>query len=345
MNARKLFSLFLLLVLIGTSELFALTPIPDSAEDLFWQPPATIHNLKNRCDLHNWAASVIALTELEFLRLGDHGVSFLLGTKKQPFEKTADHISNSYQKLPQVFIIRRFGQLMDGLQIRQFSLSDARFAATVAGGGIAGLTPIMQTRISKLIIFGEDIIYDADFWVMLPLDVAVTEIKGKKIHIKSVAYAADTVEFLRQRIFSGLRVVNRIVVRTGSRLIKEVEKPLSKIVRVKRSRANKHFPIYVQMDYLVYEQNRKFFEKAKHLKIASLEDWKLALNGDKLPADLRFRKTPKFGPLQEGLAQSTVVMIIEYTDWKKAPKRLRRYVIDRDEFWNLVSDNYAPSLS
>ncbi len=74
----------------------------------------------------------------------------------------------------------------------------------------------------------------------------------------------------------------------------------------------------------------------KHAHAAYLEDWKLALSGDKLPLDLRFRKTPRFGPIQPKGAKATILIRAEYQDWKKAPQNLRRYVIDENEFWDLV---------
>ena len=116
---RELFLAAFFLLIIPSQAFCIAPPTPGSSEDLQWTSPATVHDLKKKSDLHNSVTSILALTELEFLRLGDAAINLPLGTHSRPLENMADSVDHSYHRIPQVRPVHRVAQLVDALQIRQ----------------------------------------------------------------------------------------------------------------------------------------------------------------------------------------------------------------------------------
>jgi hypothetical protein len=339
MRNRRAFLFLILVTFVFPSSVFSLDPpTPGSAEDLFWAPPATVHDYKKPSDLHNVVTSVLALTELEFLRLLDALINLPLRTGTRPLSNLVDGLDHSYHRIPQIRPVYRIAQLFDALQIRQLSLSDARFfAVAVNGGGGTGVTPIMQTRIHKLLVLIEDIVNDVDELVMFPINKTASHIKEKKVRIKTVGYAADGLGVGRRVIFIGLRKFNRWVVTLGNKLIHGIEKPHNAIVRHKRSKKNSDTLIYARMPYWIYLAREDFFRaQTKRAFAGSLEDWQLGNREIPIVQDgalLRRSNLPK--PTLK--PDDSIFVAMEAKGWKKSPELLQKYVIDLDEFESFIN--------
>lgn len=323
----------------------ALTPVKDSAEDLFWTDPITVHDYKKDTDLHNVAVSTMAMTELEFVRLGDSFVSLFAKNKKNPISKSLDSLEYSYSRLPRVNPVRRFGQFWDALQLRQISLSDARLLGSVlANDGMGGITPLMQVRAYKLVVFVEDIIYDLDRVLMSPINWGTSSLSRKPVQVKSLGYVADGLGLLRWQVSAGLKLVNREVVRVSSKFISLLEKPHDSMVRRKRKKQNALIPIYSKMPLSVFQDNRRHLKSKKNTVIAgTLEVWRdriyhfpFVLPDNVQQANIPYEDFSSLDPNKE------IIVAAPYLVWEKTPQELKKYVITSEEFEGLMKPPDTP---
>lgn len=312
---------------------FALTPVEDSAEDLFWNDPMTVHDYKRDTDLHNIAVSAMALTELEFVRLGDGFVSLVARNKKSPISNSLDSLEYAYSRLPRIEPVRRFGQFWDALQLRQLSLSDARLIGSVlAGDMMGGITPIMQVRAYKLVVWVEDVIYDLDSAILYPVNWGVSTIVERPFQVRLLGYAADGLGYLRWKASAGLKIVSREIVRVSREAINVLEKPQDGLVRRKRRKQNAHIHIFSKMPLSVFMEHRRFFQKKKNaLSVGTIEDWRdqicraPALPDNIHPKDLSLENLSILDSSRE------VIVSCHFAGWEKAPRELKKYVITPDE--------------
>ncbi len=309
-------------------------PVPGSAEDLFWAKPITIHDFKNHKDLHNFGVSFLSLTEMEFVRLGDGLIDFSLRTHRRPIAHSLDSLEYAYSELPQIYPVRRTGQLFDALQLRQLSVSDFRILhALISFQKIGGITPIMQTRIYKCIVFVEDLIDDADRALMLPINAELSRERHEKVRFKMLGYAGEGLGYGRFKVFSGLRIVNKEVIKLGVKAINRVEAVENSRIRSKRMKQNKHALIYSRMPLEVYRKNFDILSGVNKLSIAGLaEDWYEVIQEDASLGDQVRAKENNLIHDPKILSGKPVFMVAEYETWEKVPMDLRRYVIDRNEF-------------
>ena len=347
MKTSKCAGTILLLFLFFIPSAFALTPVEDSAEDIYWEKPMTVHDYKKKSDLHNIAVSTMALTELEFVRLGDGILNFSLRSKKNPIARSLDSLEYAYSKLPRIEPVRRFGQLWDALQLRQISLSDARIVSSILfTDGYGGITPIMQVRVYKLVVFVEDIIYDVDGAIMFPFNWGLSALRDKPTKIKSLGYVADGVGILRWNISVALKYINKKVVRLGSDIILGIEKIHDVTIRRKRKKANVDLLIYSKMPLEVFKENQSYFtEKKKPVFVGTLPDWydKVFHDPTLLPEDIRDQNVQIAEP-EPALIQNSpqeIILATDYTSWEKTSIELKKYVITSDELRNLLQ-RYNP---
>ncbi|HOW87607.1 MAG TPA: hypothetical protein P5561_06860 [Candidatus Omnitrophota bacterium] len=326
---------------------FALTAVEDSAEDLYWSDPMTVHDYKKRSDLHSISVSALATTELEFVRLGDGLIQLIARNKRSPISRSLDTLEYAYSKLPRIEPVRRFGQLWDALQLRQLSLSDARIAGSVLfGGSFGSITPMMQVRVHNLFVCIEDILYDIDGAVMYPFNWGISTLREKPTQVKSLGYAVDGLSFLRQHISSVLKYVNKKVVRASSEIVMSIEKTHDAMIRRKLKKQRGHLLIYSKMPVSVFEKNRSYFTTDKgRVSAGTLDEWykKIFTNPELLPEDVRdadllaVKITAEEDPSQE------IIVAAEYRVWDETPRELKKYVITSDEFRELIKSYDAPS--
>ncbi|MFH1800044.1 MAG: hypothetical protein ABH891_04255 [Candidatus Omnitrophota bacterium] len=325
-----------------------LTAVEGSAEDLYWSDPMTVHDYKKKSDLHSVALSIMALSELQFVRLGDGFVNMTTRSKKSPIARSLDSLEYAYSKLPRIEPIQRFGQFWDALQLRQASLSDARLLGSVLTGGYGGITPIMQVRVYKLVVWVEDILYDLDSAVMAPLNWGISSVREEPTRIQSLGYAADGLGFLRWQISRGLKYVGQKIGRFSSDVVMSVEKVHDAMIRRKRKKKHGHVVIYSRMPLLVFQENRSYLtDKKNAVSSGTLDEWhrKIFTNPDLLPEDIQQADVhlPKIlmetGPAQE------ILVAAEYSVWGKTPRELKKYVITSDEFAELIHSHNPPSPS
>lgn len=335
--------LFFFLILFASSA-FALTPVEDSAEDLFWAAPMTVHDYKRATDLHNVAVSAMAFTELEFVRLGDGLVGLIARNKKSPIARSLDSLEYAYSRLPRIEPVRRFGQFWDALQLRQLSLSDARLVTSILfGDAVGGITPMMQVRVYKLVVFVEDVVYDLDKALLYPLNRLATAVVDRPVHMKLLSFVADGLGFLRCRLSAGLKILSREIVRAGSEAVFVLEKPQDAHIRRQRKKQNAEVKIYSKMPLSVFLEHEKFFRKKKNATVAgTVEDWRERIYPavSDLPDDVR-SKDLSFENLTPSDDSREMIVACRFTGWEEAPRELKKYVITSDELDELMTPRGA----
>lgn len=342
MKIKKTAGICLLFVAAVTTHALALTPVKDSAEDLFWSKPMTVHDYKKETDLHNVAVSAMAITELEFVRLGDGILGLVARNKKSPISRSLDSLEYAYSRLPRIMPVRRFGQLWDALQLRQLSLSDARLATSlVAGNNMVGITPLMQVRVYKLVILVEDIIYDVDRMLMTPVNWGVSSIRKKPVHLKSLGYVGDGVGYCRWKISVILKRINREVVRVGSKIVDAVEKSHDAHIRRKRRKQNEQMSIYAKMPLSVFLEHKRYFQSKKHpAAAATLEDWRDHMDQStlNLPDNIHQAHIPTYRLAPSDPAKE-VIVTAPYALWRKTPRELKKYAITSEELAEIMAQH------
>ncbi|HNX68842.1 MAG TPA: hypothetical protein PLL75_07685 [Candidatus Omnitrophota bacterium] len=367
MKSLRALPAILLALCITQPNALAMKAEKGSSEDLYWTEPMTVHDYKKNSDLHNISVSIMAMTELEFVRLADGLYGVTLRTKKRPLSQSLDSLDYAYRKLPRIEPIRRFGQLFDALQLRQLSLSDARTVGVfMSGQGMGGVTPIMQVRIYKLLVWLEDVIYDIDETAMFPINYGVSRIRKEPTKIKTFSYAADGIGAARWEFFAALNVLNREMVRIGSKIITTLEAPKNSSIRRKLKKQNRHKLIYSRMPIEVFRKNQSFLiSKDKNAFAGTLGDWhQLMLDRSQiLPPEVRQDNIPVKGtwltdlPATEvdrgsipvpGAALSRnpsneVLVAADYGTWEKVPAELKHYVIAPEELAALIRQYEPPA--
>lgn len=339
MKPGKVPALFLSLFLLHAPDIFATTPVKGSSEDLFWSRPMTVHSYKKKADLHNITVSAMALSELEFVRLTDDLIHLSLRTNARPVSKTLDSITFAYNELPQVRPVQRIGQLFDALQIRQISLSDAQMVGGFLDGDtMSGITSIMQVRIYKFVVLVEDLLNDVDSLVMFPVNRGLAAVRDKPVRVKSVGYVSDTVGILRQGISYGLQVVNKEIVKLGSNLIEGIEKTHDAVVRRHRAKRHADVFIYSKMPMPLYRENQRYFTgRNKTAYVGRIKDWHIIARQSQVWRDNVKEVTLQNSPEEPSANLSQeVIVAAEYSTWQKVPKKLKQYVITRDELMDIL---------
>lgn len=313
-------------------------PLEGSAEDLFWSEPITVHDFKKKNDLHNIGVSVMSLAELEFVRLGDGLLYYSLRKRNRPIAKSLDSLEYAYHELPQITPVHRAAQLVDAFQIRQLSLSDLRLIHSfLSVQKIGGITPIMQTRIYKILVVLEDLIEDLDRVLMWPVNRRLSAVRKTPVRVKTLSYASDGLGYGRWKVYSGVRWMNKKMVLLGSDLIHGVEEVQDAWIRKRRIRKNRQALIYSRMPLDVYRDRAPSLTGGKKASIAgTLEDWHELVRDEK---PLQDRVTELRSKLERRLAERVsgqVIVASEYETWAQVPAELRRYVIERDELAALI---------
>jgi len=346
MKIHKLAGMVFLIFIFSMSAAFPLTPVKDSSEDLYWSDPMTVHDYKKKTDLHSISVSAMAISELEFVRLGDGLIDLVSRNKKSPISRSLDTLEYAYSRLPRIEPVRRFGQFFDALQLRQLSLSDARLVGSILmGDSFGGITPVMQVRVYKLFVCVEDVIYDLDRAVMSPFNWGISSLREKPTNIKSIGYAADSLGFLRWHLSSALKYINKKVVRLGSETVMSIEKTHDALIRRKQKKQRGHLIIYSRMPLSVFQKNRSYFTgKKKTVSAGTLAEWyeKIFTNPELLPADVRDADLLPSKIMTGRDPSQEIIVAAEYRVWDKTPRNLKKYVITSDEFRELVRA-YNPS--
>lgn len=318
---------------------FCTALVEGSSEDLYWSDPVTIHDYKKKEDLHNAALSAMALSELQFVRLGDGLLNFTTRSKKSPISRSIDSLEYAYSKLPRVEPVERFGQFWDALQIRELSLSDARLIGSILDGGYGGITPVMQVRVYKLMVWVEDILYDVDRAVMSPVNWGISSVRKEPAHVQSLGYVADGLGLLRWEFSGALKYVSQKVGRVGADLVLGIEKGHDALIRRKQKKKHAHVLIYSKMPPAVFEEYRSTLtDKKGGVFSGTLTEWDKRIFEDPalLPEDIRGTEVHLPQGRLNTEASEDVIVAAEYRVWDKAPRELRKYVITPSELAELV---------
>jgi len=299
--------------------------VKGSAEQLFWQSPATMHDFKSSSDLHNRLAALLVITELEFVRLGDMGISFILRQPVRPLEQGIDAIEAGYLKIPPLRPVRRAGELIDAIQIPEFSLSDARGLFLFAGGSSSGAVgPIMQVV--------EDVIGDVDYLIMLPANYTVEKLRGSESDLRTVGYAGNSVGLLRNGLFWGIRAVNRVIIRTSSHIVRKTEGGGDAFVRRKKTSGSRHYPIYAQFPGSVFAAHTARFREKDFFLAGTKNDWQEKTRGGITAAEILKDENAGNIQLNENRSGEPILMAAEAGFWNELPAELQPYVITAEEF-------------
>ena len=112
----------------------------------------SLHRENNPWDAHAVFYSSLGLTEVEVLSLLDWIIDVPIpGPPLRPLEEAARGIRKGYNRLPPVYPVHRFGQLVDAFQLPELSIGDATAAHSLANGGVTGPGSGMIVRVNKLI--------------------------------------------------------------------------------------------------------------------------------------------------------------------------------------------------
>ncbi len=348
MRLRKLSGLALLLCLAFTANTWAVTPVEGSAEDLYWADPMTVHDFKKKSDFHSVAISAMALTELQFVRLGDGLINMTAKNKKSPISKSLDSLEYAYSRLPRIEPVRRFGQFFNALQLRQISLSDARVLGSVLMGGIGGVTPIMQVRVYNVVVWLEDVVYDLDSAVMAPVNWSVSSLREKPTRIKSLGYAADGLGYLRWEIAGAVKYLNRKIARLSSDAMLGVEKIQDAVIRSQRRKKDGDLQVYAKMPLSVFQKYRPYFTgKKANVSAGTLPEWskKILLDPELLPKDVQGAELQFIKVTRERDTSQEIILSSDYLTWEKTPRDLKKYVITSEEFTEFIRNGPAPDIT
>lgn len=274
---------------------------PGTAEDVFFAPPATVHNYEDPWDLHNVVTNVLAVTELEIIRGGDGLVAFIFRSDYRPLEHLADFVQFSFYRIPQVRPVKRIGQLADALQIRQLALSDVRlFASVTPGPRGGGISPMMLVRVFKLIAWVEDVVNDMDQLMLYPIQKTVSHFKERPVRMRLLGYPADGMRYVRLNLYSFLHRVSNALTRTGSAVISAGESLRNKVRRYRLMKKHGNYLVYVRMPSEVYHEHRSYLDGA-------------------------IEKTYR------AAGTDTLLFSVKMHKWQKIPHELWRYVITKEE--------------
>lgn len=344
MRMSKLPAILLLLCFCSAHTAWAVTPVEGSSEDLYWSEPMTVHDFKKKSDFHSVAISTLAITELQFVRLGDGLINMTARNKKSPISKSLDSLEYAYSRLPQIEPVRRFGQLFNALQLRQASLSDARIIGSLFFGGVGGVTPIMQVRVYNVVVWVEDVVYDLDSAIMSPLNWSLSALREKPTHVKTLGYAADGIGYLRWELAAGVKYLNRKIARFSSDAMLGIEKIQDSSIRRKRKKIGKDVRVYAKMPLAVFQENQKYFTgKKANVSAGTLPEWSAKIFSDPalLPQDLQGVDLHFEKILTDQDPTREILLSADYLTWEKTPRELKKYVITTDEFAELIRNSPA----
>lgn len=308
-------------VLFNASSVFGFgEAVEGSSEALFWTSPQTVHDFQKSTDLHGMATSAMAITELEVVRLIDRVINFPIRKNLNLLERMFDLAHDSYQKIPQIKPVRRAGQLVDALLIEELSLADLRTiinAASSQGGG--GVTPMMQARLYRILVWGERVMDDLDQALLLP-----------NIQMKFLGYGGDGIGVAREQIFMVLRIVNKKLVKLGSKVIDRMEDVQNAWVRHQKTKKNRHFLIHLRIPLSEYETNPTLL-KNKHALLTKETN---GVRMDRATSEPSRELLTLIQIDRPAFASDTEYMLVSVqTDrWNNASPDMRRYVIDEDEY-------------
>jgi len=324
------------LPLISTSAFGFGESVEGSSEALFWSAPQTVHDFQKSTDIHGMITSAMAITELEVVRLIDKALNFPIRKDLDLLEKIFDWVRHSYHRIPQVKPIRRVGQLVDALLIEELSLADIRSLANASsseGGG--GITPMMQARVYRVLVWAEHIIDDLDQALLFPADFTFSQILDRDVHPKLLGYGADGLSLVRERVFMILRIVNKKLVKLGSKVINRVEDVQNAWIGYRRTKKNNHYSIHLRVPLSEYETSTNFPEsEATHKDITFIDH----VNGVAIdPATVELNEEMLAPVKIDRAALDTKYFLtsIEIDRWKNVDSYMRRYVIDEDEYDHL----------
>ncbi len=125
------------------------------------RPPVHWHNEANAWDPHALLYTAAGLAEVEILRAADWMIDVSVpGRSVQPFRRTTEAIRLGYSRLPQWLVIRRFGQLVDALQLSELSLSDTTTTYSVSTGGSSMPGSGIVIRAQKVVDWTQSVVGD-----------------------------------------------------------------------------------------------------------------------------------------------------------------------------------------
>lgn len=323
--------------LVCAAPLFAQTAVEGSAEDLFWTEPMTIHDFRNKWDQHNIGVAFVAFGEQELFRVLDGLIDVSVPGKPSLIRRSVDIIDTAYHKLPNVWPRERIAQLFDALQIRQFSIADARVAGVMMSGqGLGGVSPIMQVRIYRLFVFVEDVIYDVDDFLMWPVEKNISLVKSQDVEIKSVGYLADGIGVLRWSLFKGIQWLSKEIVQLSKNGVTGMEELRDAWIRHRRTKQNEDMRIYAQMPVSVfhtYSTHLRGKGKESHIVLVAQEKEPNAITrAETLSDSVRIGQEDPESPTAE------VIISVPYRTWREVPDELKQYVVGFDEVAKQVDE-------
>jgi hypothetical protein len=339
MKICKISGIVLSVCFLFTQAAWAVTPVEGSSEDLYWSEPMTVHDFKKKNDLHSIAISAMAVTELQFVRLGDGLLNATGKNRKSPISRSLDSLEYAYSRLPRIEPVRRFGQFFNALQLRQVSLSDARLLGSVLTGGIGGVTPIMQVRVYNVVVWLEDVVYDLDSAIMSPVNWGISSLREKPTHIKSLGYVADGLGYLRWETAAGVKYINRKIARLSSDAVMGIEKIQDALIRSKRRKQQGQLQVYAKMPLSVFQENQSYFTgKKANVTAGTLAEWseKKLLDAALLPQDIQGAELRIENIAIETDPSREILLSVDYLTWEKTPRELKKYVITSEELTELV---------
>ncbi|MBI1977930.1 MAG: hypothetical protein HYS55_04195 [Candidatus Omnitrophica bacterium] len=319
-------------VLLNAGPLFGFgEAVEGSSEALFWTSPQTVHDFQKATDIHGIATSAMAITELEVVRLVDRAINFPIRKNLNLLEKMFGLAHDSYQKIPQIKPVRRAGQLVDALLIEELSLADLRTiinAASSQGGG--GITPMMQARLYRILVWGERVMDDLDQALLLPMELTLSQIAARDVQIKFLGYGGDGLGLAREQLFMVLRIVNKKLVKLGSKVIDRMEDIQNAWIRYQKTKKNKHFFIHLRIPLSEYETNPALLKNKYSLVTKETNgvrmDRATSESGRELLTLIQIDR-PAFAADTEYMLVS-----VQANRWNNASPEMRRYVIDEDEY-------------
>ncbi|MBI3999363.1 MAG: hypothetical protein HY351_02005 [Candidatus Omnitrophica bacterium] len=308
--------------------------VEGSSEALFWSSPQTVHDFQKATDIHGMVTSAMAITELEVVHLVDRVINFPIRKNLNLLKRMFGLAHDSYQKIPQIRPVRRVGQFVDALLIEELSLADLRTivnsAASPQGGG--GIAPMMQARLYRVLVWGECVMDDLDQALLLPMEFTLSQIMERDFQMKFLGYGGDGLGLAREQVFMVLRVVNKKLVKLGSKIINRVEDLQNVWIRHQKTKKNKHYLIRLRIPLSEYKADTNFFESEVAHKYIVIAENVNGITVDRTTVEPNEEILTPVKIHRPILDQEYLLASIKVEQWKDVVSDMRRYVIDEDEY-------------
>ncbi|MBI4342693.1 MAG: hypothetical protein HY599_04945 [Candidatus Omnitrophica bacterium] len=285
------------------------------------EPPRHLHDETRPWDLHTLLYTGLGVSEIEVFRAADWLLDAPLpGRPLQPFQRASRGIRRSYYRLPRWWVVSRFGEFVDALQIPELSLGDASTTYTVATGGTTGPGSGMVTRVHRLVDWAQHLTGDlnrlAGMVVMRPRGLITWSLPGRTI---------DEFQWGLLKTFNAGSV---LIGRTLDGTLTAVEASGDRVINAGHRRPHRQTTVFLRLPRQVYRAHELWIlEHRPQLVIGEAALFARATHAE-LAHHRRHPAVREWDPISRpGSGDGPVVIMMTTRVIARAPEPLRQYVV------------------